>query len=75
VQSSKISQLGFRSDLKFGFLTPRIVLNVLEGRKKDKITVEVKPHSAPFSWICKKNLKNDLTMKTPYSFAVKERTL
>jgi hypothetical protein len=67
VQVGKLLFSGFISDLKFGFLTARIVLNVLERRKKDKITAEVKPHSGPFCWLWQKNSKNDLTMRTPYS--------
>jgi CTP:molybdopterin cytidylyltransferase MocA len=65
-------QMGPFSSLQTGIssLYPEAVqtnVKVLEGRKKGKIMAEVKPHSTPFSRICKKNLKNDLTMKTPCS--------
>jgi hypothetical protein len=43
--------LGLISALEFGFVAARIVLNVLERRKKDKITAEMRPHSAPGGWI------------------------
>jgi hypothetical protein len=39
------------SALEFVFVAARIVLNVLERRKKDKIMAEMRPHSAPCRWI------------------------
>jgi hypothetical protein len=41
---------GFISALEFGFVAARIVLNVIECRKKDKITAEMKPHLDTFIW-------------------------
>jgi hypothetical protein len=42
---------GFISALEFVFVAARIVLNVLERRKKDKITAEMKPHSYTLIWL------------------------
>jgi class 3 adenylate cyclase len=73
--TSKQLLSGFRTALKFGFLTDRLVLNVLEKRKKYKFTAEVKPHSAPFSWTCKKKIKNDFSMRTPCSLVPLKKLL
>jgi hypothetical protein len=67
VQISKRLFSGFISALEFVFVAVRIVLNVLELRKKDEITAEMKPHSVPCRWRHKKKLKHDLIMRTPYS--------
>jgi hypothetical protein len=47
----KTHNSGFISALEFGFVAARIVLNVLERRKKDEITAEVKPHLVTFIWL------------------------
>jgi hypothetical protein len=42
---------GFISALEFVFVAARIALNVLERRKKDKITAEMKPHLYTLIWL------------------------
>jgi preprotein translocase subunit SecG len=44
----KTHTIGFISAFEFVFVAVRIVLNVLERRKKDKITAELKPNLYTF---------------------------